>query len=118
MSNLGVGFALRCFQRLSLPYIATRQFTWWQSRQTRGMFSPVLSSIHHVLLRAQTISSPLRPREVGCRHFIVAQKPLSGHSAKPMTKSLRGQTKYYLVDFPRYCPILIYKRKRTDIHKE
>ena len=26
--NLGVGFALRCFQRLSLPYIATRQFTW------------------------------------------------------------------------------------------
>ena len=30
--NLGVGFALRCFQRLSLPYIATRRFTWWQSR--------------------------------------------------------------------------------------
>ena len=28
MSHLGVGFALRCFQRLSLPYIATRQFTW------------------------------------------------------------------------------------------
>ncbi len=30
--NLGVGFALRCFQRLSLPNIATRRFTWWQSR--------------------------------------------------------------------------------------
>jgi len=29
--NLGVGFVLRCFQRLSLPYIATQQFTWWQS---------------------------------------------------------------------------------------
>jgi hypothetical protein len=42
--NLGVGFALRCFQRLSLPDIATRRFSWYQSRQTRGRFSPVLSS--------------------------------------------------------------------------
>ena len=32
VSNLGRGFALRCFQRLSRPNIATRHFTWWQSR--------------------------------------------------------------------------------------
>ena len=28
MPNLGRGFALRCFQRLSRPNIATRHFTW------------------------------------------------------------------------------------------
>ena len=31
MPNLGMGFVLRCFQRLSRPNIATQQFTWWQS---------------------------------------------------------------------------------------
>ena len=41
--HLGKGFVLRCFQRLSLPNIATQQFTWWQSWQTRGSFNPVLS---------------------------------------------------------------------------
>jgi len=28
VSNLGGGFALRCFQRLSCPNIAARRFTW------------------------------------------------------------------------------------------
>ena len=27
-THLEVGFALRCFQRLSIPYIATQQCTW------------------------------------------------------------------------------------------
>ncbi len=32
VSHLGRGFALRCFQRLSRPNIATWRFTWWQSQ--------------------------------------------------------------------------------------
>jgi len=38
-----VCFALRGFQRLSLPNIATRQCPWQNSRYTRGSFAPVLS---------------------------------------------------------------------------
>ena len=38
-----VGFPLRCFQRLSLPYIATLLCRWHDNRSTRGMSIPVLS---------------------------------------------------------------------------
>ena len=41
--HLGVCFALRGFQRLSLPNVATRQYPWRDSRYTRGSFAPVLS---------------------------------------------------------------------------
>ena len=37
------GFPLRCFQRLSRPYIATLLRGWRHDRSTRGMFTPVLS---------------------------------------------------------------------------
>src|SRR3546814_21079884 len=37
------GFPLRCFQRLSRPYIATLLPRWHDDRSTRGMFTPVLS---------------------------------------------------------------------------
>ena len=37
------GFALRCFQRLSLPYLATRLCSWHCNRCTSGMSIPVLS---------------------------------------------------------------------------
>ena len=37
------GFPLRCFQRLSLPYIATRLCRWRDNRSTRGTSTPVLS---------------------------------------------------------------------------
>ncbi len=40
---LGVGFPLRCFQRLSVPDIATGQCRWYDSPQTRGQFISVLS---------------------------------------------------------------------------
>ena len=40
---LGVGFPLRCFQRLSNPDIATGRCTWRYSPQTSGQFIPVLS---------------------------------------------------------------------------
>jgi hypothetical protein len=41
--HLGVCFALRGFQRLSRPHIATRQCPWQNNRYTRGPFAPVLS---------------------------------------------------------------------------
>ena len=42
-SHLGVGFVLRCFQRLSLPCLATRLYHWRDNRCTRGRSIPVLS---------------------------------------------------------------------------
>ena len=42
-SYLEGGFPLRCFQRLSRPYIATLLRHWRDDRYTRGMFNPVLS---------------------------------------------------------------------------
>ena len=38
-----VGFSLRCFQRLSRPYIATLHCRWRDNSSTRGTFIPVLS---------------------------------------------------------------------------
>jgi hypothetical protein len=40
---LEAGFPLRCFQRLSLPHIATRLCHWRDNRYTRGASNPVLS---------------------------------------------------------------------------
>ena len=45
ISNLGVCFALRCFQRLSDPDIATQRCSWRSSWYTSGLFLSVLSSI-------------------------------------------------------------------------
>ena len=42
-SCLEVGFPLRCFQRLSLPNIATRRCHWRDNRNTSGSSIPVLS---------------------------------------------------------------------------
>ncbi|HAT68648.1 MAG TPA: hypothetical protein DCS20_03435 [Candidatus Yonathbacteria bacterium] len=42
-SDLGVSFPLRCFQRLSIPDIATLRCPWQDSSHTRGQFTPVLS---------------------------------------------------------------------------
>jgi len=41
--NLGACFALRCFQRLSEPDLATQRCHWRDSWQTRGRFREVLS---------------------------------------------------------------------------
>ena len=42
-SHLEARFPLRCFQRLSLPNIATRPCHWHDNRNTRGSSTPVLS---------------------------------------------------------------------------
>ena len=41
--NLQTSFPLRCLQRLSLPYVATRQCHWHDNRYTSGTSTPVLS---------------------------------------------------------------------------
>ena len=41
--HLGAGFALRCFQRLSVPHVATRRCTWRHNRHTSGASISVLS---------------------------------------------------------------------------
>src|SRR6516164_3146377 len=42
-SRVEVGFPLRCFQRLSRPYIAVQHCRWRDNCSTRGTFIPVLS---------------------------------------------------------------------------
>ncbi|PMP72831.1 MAG: hypothetical protein C0187_00925 [Calditerrivibrio nitroreducens] len=42
-SNLGAGFPLRCFQRLSIPNMATQLCPWQDNWCTRGSSIPVLS---------------------------------------------------------------------------
>ena len=42
-SNLRRGFALICFQRLSLPNVATLRCHWYDNRYTRGLSISVLS---------------------------------------------------------------------------
>ena len=42
-SNLGAGFALRCFQRLSEPDVATGLCTWRYNPWTSGPSNTVLS---------------------------------------------------------------------------
>ena len=42
-SRIEGGFPLRCFQRLSLPFIATLQCRWRDNSSTRGTSTPVLS---------------------------------------------------------------------------
>ena len=41
--NLENCLALRCFQRLSVPHLATRPCSWQNNRSTRGASNPVLS---------------------------------------------------------------------------
>ena len=48
--NLGAGFTLRCFQRLSLPNTATQRCPWQDNWYTGGSFSQVLSYYGQLLL--------------------------------------------------------------------
>ena len=57
--NLEVGFALRCFQRLSDPNIATQPCRWRDNWYTRGSSTPVLSYL------MQLLSTLIRPRRIG-----------------------------------------------------
>ena len=58
-SHLGASFALRCFQRLSLPNVANQPCRWRDNWHTRGASAPVLS------YWGQLPASLLRPRRIG-----------------------------------------------------
>ena len=57
-SHLGAGFPLRCFQRLSLPQLATRHCRWRDNRYTSAASVPVLSYWE------QLPSNSLRPQRI------------------------------------------------------
>ena len=57
-SHLGGGFPLRCFQRLSLPDVATLRCPWRDNRYTSGQSTPVLSYWERLP------SNLLRPRRI------------------------------------------------------
>ena len=59
--SLEADFPLRCFQRLSVPYMATRLCPWQDNRNTRGTSTQVLSYY------GQLLSSILRPRQIGTK---------------------------------------------------
>ena len=42
-THLVEGFTLRCFQRFSLPHVATEHYHWRDNSYTRGASNPVLS---------------------------------------------------------------------------
>src|SRR5687768_17498947 len=42
-THLVEGFTLRCFQRFSLPHVATEHYPWRDNSYTRGASNPVLS---------------------------------------------------------------------------
>ena len=58
-THLEVSFTLRCFQRLSIPHIATLRCNWRYNRYTIGASIPVLS------YQEQISSIFLRPRRIG-----------------------------------------------------
>ena len=53
------GFPLRCFQRLSCPFIATQHCRWHDNWSTSGTFTPVLS------YQGPLFSRPLHPPHIG-----------------------------------------------------
>ena len=57
--HLKAGFTLRCFQRLSVPNVATQLYPWQDNWYTSGSSTPVLS------YQEQPPSSFLRPRWIG-----------------------------------------------------
>ena len=42
-THLEAGFPLRCFQRFSLPHVATQPCRWYDNWYTSGVSIPVLS---------------------------------------------------------------------------
>ena len=51
-SHLGVGFTLRCFQRLSCPDVATQRYAWRHNWYTIGPSTPVLSYLLVLLTKS------------------------------------------------------------------
>lgn len=74
---LEIGFLLRCFQKLSIPDIATGRSGWRQSPHTRGQFTPVLSyqeQIFSIFERLQKIGNQPVSR-INVLHLALVSKP-------------------------------------------
>ena len=81
-SNLRMGFPLRCFQRLSLPNIATLRCRWHDNRCTRGSSIP-----GPFVLRTASLKSPApaadRDRTVSRRSEPSSRAALIGEQPNP-----------------------------------
>ncbi len=81
-SHLEARFPLRCFQRLSLPNIATRQCHWRDNRNTRGS-----SNSGPLVLGAAPLKSPTpmadRDRTVSRRSEPSSRTTLNGEQPYP-----------------------------------
>ena len=83
-SHLGVGFTLRCFQRLSLPNSATQRCPWRDNWHTGGPFNQVLSYYGQLLSsfltrmvdRDRTVS---RRTEPSSRTALMGEQPNPSH---------------------------------------
>ena len=80
-SHLETSFPLRCFQRLSLPHIATRQCHWRDNRYTRG------ASTRSSRTRSRLSQILQRPRKIGDQTVSRRFKPSS-------RTSLNGEQPY------------------------
>ena len=79
-TSFEVGFPLRCFQRLSRPYVATLQCHWRDNRCTRGTSTSVLSYQRQLLSvfftptadRDRTVSRRSKPSS---RTTLIGEQP-------------------------------------------
>ena len=69
--HLKAGFTLRCFQRLSVPNVATQLYPWQDNWYTSGSSTPV------PLVLGSSPSSFLRPRWIGDRTVSRRSEPSS-----------------------------------------
>ena len=82
--NLGAGFTLRCFQRLSLPNTATQRYPWQDNWYTGGPFNQVLSYygrlpssfLARMVDRDRTVS---RRTEPSSRTALMGEQPNPSH---------------------------------------
>ena len=82
--NLGAGFTLRCFQRLSLPNTATQRYPWQDNWYTGGPFNQVLSYygrlpssfLARMVDRDRTVS---RRTEPSSRTTLMGEQPNPSH---------------------------------------
>ncbi len=80
--NLEVGFPLRCFQRLSVPHIATQLCHWRDNRNTRGASIPVLSYYGSAPLKSPAPTAD-RDRTVSRRSKPSSRTALIGEQPNP-----------------------------------
>ncbi len=109
--NLEVGFPLRCFQRLSIPDIATQRCSWRNNWYTRGQSTSVLSYQKQIFSRIDAcsrqetnLSYAYYSTVASCMDYTFIHLPngklgwLIGSLYGVILTSLSKE------DFPRYCP--------------